>query len=211
MKSVLIIFIGIISSTLIDTGYATHHPHKGHDAKHYHRHELPKRVIVRLSDRYHHFDLIHTRRIRHRGHLSFELILQHGNRFLEVSISERGRIYGEVSYRRFPLIDHYCDDLCSFQYGHYDDHGFASYDPYYGCEVHNNLISMNYRNYRYQPYYGLSWMHYHPEYRVYKRFRYNRASSRALYRQPATRPWWRCPARRGWSAPCVRWPAGGAG
>ena len=58
------------------------------DARHHY--DLPHAVVVSLSNRYHHFDLIHTERIYRRGRLVFNLLIQHGHSYLEVTIGQRG-------------------------------------------------------------------------------------------------------------------------
>ena len=89
MKRVIIITIAIISSMLGDSVFADHPRHGNHEAIYHQRHELPRRVISRLADRYHHFDLIHTRRVHRRGGLTFDLLIQHGSTFIELTIGER--------------------------------------------------------------------------------------------------------------------------
>ena len=56
-----------------------------------HDHSLPHAVVVSLSNRYHHFDLIHTERVHRRGRTGFNLLIQHGRSYVEVAIGHRGR------------------------------------------------------------------------------------------------------------------------
>lgn len=137
MKSLLIILTVILSTTTTHAFHGGHgNPMGSRPTVNHHSFELSQSVTISLSNRYHHFDLIHTRRTYQRGGLSFDLVIQHGSSYARVTIDNTGRFYRETYYPYYPLEDHYCDEFCSFQYRHYQNRSFASYDPYSGCKIH---------------------------------------------------------------------------
>jgi len=188
MKSVLIILTIILSTTMTHAFHGGHGNSKSSGLVIYHNSfELPQSVTISLANRYNHFDLIHTGRAYHRGRLSFNLVIQHRSSYVRITIGDNGRYYGETYIEPSPLENHYCDEFCSFQYQHYENGHFASYDPYFGCDVHMDLIISRYPDYTYRPYYGYGFIHYHPKSRIYKRFRnydHPYASDYYLHRRP---------------------------
>ncbi len=158
MKAIAIIFTLILGASFTQDLKAD--PPGIRDNHNHHNHfRLPHSVVASLSHRYHQFDLIHTRRTHRKGRLSYELLIQQGSRFVSVSINHRGRISGDAHYRHYPLGNHYCDHSCSFQYQHFNNGRFVSYDPYVGCTTHVHLLANKHPRYRYQPYHGYGKVH----------------------------------------------------
>lgn len=93
---------------------------------------VPYEVISTLSHYYKEFDLIHSTRVHKGSHLSFDLVLQVNDVFIEVSVGDHGHYYGETVYDYYPLEDHRCDVYCRYHYLHYDGGHYSHYDPYYG-------------------------------------------------------------------------------
>ncbi len=169
MKSVfIIILLGLGSLT-------TSGEHRNHD------HYLPEAVLWSLGDRYHHFDLIHSRRMHRRGRLTFDIVIQHRTGFARVTLGPRGGFYGHSYYDHYPLASHYCDEYCNFHYQHYDAGYYSDYDPYYGCNVHVNILVNRYPRYIYRPFYGYGSIYYHPVHRHYKRWKHAKYHGRGYY------------------------------
>ena len=153
-----------------------------HGSYHGHSNDLPQAVIHTLADRYHHFDLIHINRSYHYGRPVYDMIIQHHDGFAKVLVGNGGHFYRETYYDTYPLDNHYCDDNCGFQYQHYQNGNFATYDPYSGCDYHIGQLSNRYPRYRWQPYYGYGSLYYNPWYGHYKRFkRYQSHYGRGYY------------------------------
>lgn len=171
MKRVVIILTVLLSTTVNQNLKAKNSGSGGSALPLHHSFELPSAVVVSLSNHFGHFDLIHTKRTHRRNRLQFDMVIQHGSNYIEVSVGDNGRYYGETYYDYYPLGNHYCDEYCSFQYQHYENDHFANYDPYNGCSVHVSLMLDRHSRFVYRPYYGYGSLHYNPQYRIYKRFR----------------------------------------
>lgn len=111
--------------------------------------DIPQAVSYAIEDNYWGYEMIHAERINHHGRLSFNVMLQRGNRFVEVTVNRKGRIIETVKWNHFPLQSHVCGDYCGFHSNYYltyyrpDHHG---HQHYYGCGHYVPKVKVVYHN-----------------------------------------------------------------
>jgi hypothetical protein len=114
-----------------------------------HNWDIPYVVSYTIEDHYRGYEVIHAERSALHGRISFNLILQRGNRFTQISVNHRGKITGTVNWDHYPLQSHICGDYCGF----YSDYYLTYYRPnhhghqhYYGCGHYVPQVKIAYHN-----------------------------------------------------------------
>ncbi len=134
-----------------------------------HQWGVPDYVTHMVYDRFHNYDWVHTSRIHHgAGHVSFNILLQRGNRFLEVNVNNHGYTQVINRYNYYPMGGHVCGDFCGY-------HEYY-YDTYYNiCHSHNHY-GHNHIAYRPRPV-----TYVYGNYRTYPRY-YYQAPTTVIYK-----------------------------
>lgn len=135
-----------------------------------HQWGIPDYVTNVVYNRYHNYDWVHASRVHHGGgHMSFNVLLQRGNTFLEVNVNDFGQAFVMNRYNHYPMGGHVCNDFCGF-------HEYY-YDTYYSiCHSHNHH-GHNHIAYRPRPaayVYGY--------YRTYPQYSYYQAPTTVIYK-----------------------------
>ncbi len=108
---------------------------------------IPNRVTTVIHHDFYDYHMVHVTRSRRFGASFFDIILQRGNVFVEVSVRNDGFIYSSATRFDYPLVNHVCGHGCGYHSGYY-----AAY--YNTCSSHHhhghNHIMYNYD----RPYYG---------------------------------------------------------
>ncbi len=125
-----------------------------------HQWGVPSYVTQVVYDRYYNYDWVHANRVNHGGgFFSFNVLLQRGNRFVEVNVDNHGYTQVINRYNSYPLMGHVCGDFCGF-------HEYY-YNSYYNiCHSHNHW-GHNHVAYRPRP---VTYVYGH--YRTYPRYVY---------------------------------------
>lgn len=166
MKKLLII------SALLVTGFATKS-----NAQHFiasfgvERHwGVPDYVTHIVYDRYYNYDWVHARRMyAPNGSLYFNVLLQRGNRFVEVNINNHGHYNVVNRYNYYPLAGHICGDFCGYHEYYYNTYNNI-------CHSHNHW-GHNHIVYRPRPV-TYVWGHYRNVYRPNTTVIYNNAPAK---------------------------------
>lgn len=132
---------------------------------------VPDYVTHTVYDRYNNYDWVHASRVYHGGGFySFNVLLQRGNRFIELNIDDRGYSRVVNRYNYYPLAGHICGDFCGY-------HEYY-YNSYYNiCHSHNHF-GHNHVTYRPRP---VTYVYGH--YRTYPRYVY-RNNTTVIYNNP---------------------------
>lgn len=125
-----------------------------------HQWGVPSYVTQVVYNRYNNYDWVHANRVNHGGgYFSFNVLLQRGNRFIEVNVNDNGYARIINRYNSYPLMGHVCGDFCGF-------HEYY-YNAYYNiCHSHNHW-GHNHVVYRPRP---VTYVYGH--YRTHPRYRY---------------------------------------
>lgn len=122
---------------------------------------VPYYVSDIVYDNYYDYNWVHATRIVRGGYVSFDVLLQRGDAFVEVNIGRHGRIQSSRFINYYPLHDHICGDFCGFHSNYYNayynncnshhhhGHNHVIYRPGVRVHVYNDY------GYRYRrPYYN---------------------------------------------------------
>ena len=113
---------------------------------------VPHGVVSYVDNRYYDYDWVHTRRtVRYGGVVEFDLILQRGDVFVEISIDNFGRIIRTTHRNYYPLNSHVCDSYCGYHANYYNTY-------YASCHSHSHQ-GHNHVTYYRQPQ-GYAYGHY---------------------------------------------------
>ncbi len=144
--------------------------------------DVPAYVTHVVYDRYHNYDWVHASRVRMGGgYYGFNVMLQRGQRFIEVNIDHHGYARVINRYNYYPFAGHICGDFCG-----YHEYYYNSY--YRICHSHNHF-GHNHVFYNPRP---VTYVYGH--YRTYPRYRttviYNNGPSKSYkhYTQPKHKP-----------------------
>lgn len=96
-----------------------------------HSWDVPMRVTRVIGHDYYGYDMVHATQIRRHGGLFFDVVLQRGDVFVEVSITHHGHIIRSVSRNYYPLHDHVCSNYCGYHSNYYNTY-------YRDCHSHNH-------------------------------------------------------------------------
>ncbi|MEH0157035.1 hypothetical protein V6R21_23140 [Limibacter armeniacum] len=83
---------------------------------------MPNNVFTSISYEYRGYDVIHARRVDTRSNVSFDVVLQKGDVYFEVSVGNDGRIYRRQRRTYSPLRDHHCSHHCGYHEVYYKKH-----------------------------------------------------------------------------------------
>ena len=117
---------------------------------------IPTRVRTVVQHHYHDYHVVHATRAPRLGFDYFDLVLQRGDVFVEVSVRNDGYVANRHVRYDYPLYDHVCGGTCGYHADYYTTY-------YTTCHGHNhhghNHVVYNCS----QPYYG----HRHPRGNAY--------------------------------------------
>lgn len=80
---------------------------------------VPHRVSHYIDDHYYDYNWVHVRKVEHHGSVNFEIVLQRGNIFLEVTLDPFGHVYKTVRREHSPLYAHECASHCGYHSNYY--------------------------------------------------------------------------------------------
>lgn len=114
---------------------------------------VPISVVRYVDDFYYGYEWVHTRQIVNHGVVDFQIVLQRGPVFIEITLDRFGRAYRTVRRDYYPLDNHVCGPTCGYHANYYRSH-------YAVCSGHNHSGQNHvvyykrprvnvYRNYRY--------------------------------------------------------------
>lgn len=99
---------------------------------------VPLRVSHYIEDHFYGYNWVHARKVVHHGSINFEVILQRGNVYLEVTFNPFGHIHRTVRRDYYPLYGHVCSNHCGYHSNYYNAyyvsinrHRHHSYVKYY--------------------------------------------------------------------------------
>lgn len=107
---------------------------------------IPNNVSTVIHHDYYGYDVIHANRVIRYGHSYFDLILQQGDIFVDISVRNDGFISRRLVSYDYPLLGHICGNQCGYHSNYY-----VAYNNH--CNSHNhrghNHVVYNYnRPYR---------------------------------------------------------------
>ncbi|MDH5367017.1 MAG: hypothetical protein OEW67_08530 [Cyclobacteriaceae bacterium] len=104
---------------------------------------VPHRVSHYIDNHYYGYNWVHAKRVAHHGSYNFEVVLQRGDVFIEVSLDPFGNVYRTVRRDYYPLYEHVCGSYCGYHTNYYQAN-------YYTCNSHSHS-GHNHVNYYHQP------------------------------------------------------------
>lgn len=81
---------------------------------------VPVYVSDVVFDRYYDYDWVHTTRVVRHGSLSFNVILQHRNHFVELRMNRFGHVQRVRHFDHYPLHNHVCSSSCGYHEYYYN-------------------------------------------------------------------------------------------
>ena len=118
---------------------------------------MPVQVVHAIEHDYWGYDIVHTRRIVQRGKLFFDVVLQRGDVFVNVSIGRYGRIYNQVVTYDYPFSNHICNSFCGYHSTFYRRNVVVCNSHHH--HGHNHVTYVR-RNYNHHPGNGHAYGHY---------------------------------------------------
>ncbi|MTI21365.1 hypothetical protein E1176_10070 [Fulvivirga sp. RKSG066] len=119
----------------------------------HHQWNVPQRIFHAVDYHYYDYDWVHARRIVRGGRVSFDVILQRGDVFVELNVGARGRIFGRTFFDYYPLYEHVCGNYCGFHQAYYRSHRVACNSHIH--RGHNHVVYRPiYRQYNKRHYYN---------------------------------------------------------
>lgn len=92
---------------------------------------VPISVVHYVDDYYYGYEWVHTRQIVRHGVIDFQVILQRGPVFIEITLDRFGRVYRTVRRDYYPLVNHVCGPSCGYHVKYYRTH-------YAACSGHSH-------------------------------------------------------------------------
>ncbi len=118
---------------------------------------VPAYVSNVIYHDYYNYDWVHTRQIVRHGRLSYNVILQNRNHFVELRMNRFGDIQRVRHYDHYPLHNHVCSSTCGFHEYYYNSFSSVCHSGHhYG---HNHIavrprpVNYAWGYYYNQPYY----------------------------------------------------------
>lgn len=111
---------------------------------------VPHRVSHYINDNYYDYNWVHARRLELHGNVTFEVVLQRGNIFLEVTLDPFGHVYKTVRRDYSPLYAHECGNHCGYHSNYYNAY-YSTFNHYsnYGSHVNHYRKPKRYTYARY--------------------------------------------------------------
>lgn len=104
---------------------------------------LPSRVNTVVYNDYYGYDVVHATRVSRFGVGYFDLILQRGDIFIEVSVRNDGWVDRRVVRYDYPLTNHICGSVCGYHNTYYTSYyNSCSSHSHHG---HNHVVYVNNR------------------------------------------------------------------
>ncbi|MEQ8924899.1 MAG: hypothetical protein RLO81_03745 [Fulvivirga sp.] len=104
---------------------------------------LPNRVHNVVYNNYYGYDIVHASRVSNFGVRYFEIILQRGDVFVEVSVRNDGWINRRVVRYNYPLVNHVCGSVCGFHSNYYTT--YYNHCNSHFHNGHNHVVYVNNR------------------------------------------------------------------
>ena len=103
-----------------------------------HNWAVPHRVSHYINDHYYEYNWVHTRKVEYHGRVNFEIILQRGNIFIEVTLDPFGNVYKTVRRDYSPLYSHECGSYCGYHSNYYNAYYLTlNRHSHYYCRVNH--------------------------------------------------------------------------
>ena len=99
---------------------------------------MPSEVYWTIDHQYRNYNLVHTKRFYDDGRLFFDVVLQRGDVFVNVSIGPNGRIYRSAYRYDYPFRSHVCNGYCGFHRNYYLSYRVACHSHHH--HGHNHVI-----------------------------------------------------------------------
>lgn len=151
-----------------------------------HHWRVPMVVSHYIDDYYYNYNWVHTRQIAHHGSIDYEIVLQRGGVFVELTIDTFGRVFRTVRRDYYPLNEHICGSYCGYHTNYYNAYYTACHS--HSHHGHNHVKYYNRPN-------GYAYGHYknhgHKQYNTYSN------GHKKEYRDDRKSPSNRYPTRRG--------------
>lgn len=104
---------------------------------------VPHRVSHYINNNYYDYNWVHAKRVINHGSYNFDVVLQRGDIFLEISLDPFGNVYRTTRRDYYPLYEHICDSYCGYHTNYYQAN-------YYTCNSHSHS-GHNHVNYYNRP------------------------------------------------------------
>ncbi|WP_040495179.1 hypothetical protein [Fulvivirga imtechensis] len=122
-----------------------------------HSWDIPTHISNVVYDHYYGYEWVHASRAYHSGGLFFDVVLQRGDMFVELTIRKDGYITRNFVRDYYPLHDHVCSSHCGYHATYYRTHYKSCHSSHH--HGHNHVA------YVYRPY---GYHHTHSTHYVYK-------------------------------------------
>ena len=119
---------------------------------------MPYEVVHAIEHDYWGYDVVHTSRINQHGKLFFDVLLQRGDVFVNVSIGRYGRIYNRVITYDYPFYNHVCNNFCGYHSNFYRRNVVACGSHHH--HGHNHVTYVRHHNYYSHPGNGNAYGHF---------------------------------------------------
>jgi hypothetical protein len=106
---------------------------------------IPNRVQTVISHDYYDYDMVHASRITRVGIDYFDVVLQRGDVFIQISVRNDGWISRRTVYQDYPLYDHVCSHSCGYHNNYYVAHRNVCSSHHHGG--HNHVVYVNNKHY----------------------------------------------------------------
>ncbi|MEQ9167838.1 MAG: hypothetical protein RLO12_16375 [Fulvivirga sp.] len=80
---------------------------------------IPNRVQTIISHDYYGYDMVHAARVARVGVDYFDVVLQRGDVFIQVTVRNDGFISRRTVYQDYPLYNHVCSHSCGYHNNYY--------------------------------------------------------------------------------------------
>lgn len=106
---------------------------------------IPNRVQTVISHDYYGYDMVHASRVARVGIDYFDVVLQRGDIFVQVTVRNDGYISRRTVYQDYPLYDHVCSHSCGYHNTYYVSHRNTCNSHHHSG--HNHVVYVNNKHY----------------------------------------------------------------